>query len=1120
MADTTPVADAVTPAPAFDDIERAARFTREPFVAEGEDPQVILAPGSARRWALDAALAELDAGAKMPSVAWRQRWSLLLGLDRLLAMDEPVLVDGTVLSAHQVDALSGTLTELLAEAQANGDAAADSALALLNGELASAGIPGEEDLDEDEPEEPQDWDERGEIDPDAVEAEEQPEDPNAARRFWFEHATGAGKTVAALGFVEASRTGGVLILTHRRNLVDQFNGELRDRGYRDRICPALLRGQDRADGPVTVETYQWFVRNSGSVSDAYTIVICDEAHTALGDKTSAAIRNWGGPVFVGMTATGALIARHVTDLFPTQTSRFDLAQAARRGVISPLRCVRIPPGPGVRTIAKVPLRKGEVDMEFDQEMLAELLDQLPFNLAVADLYKTRFSGVPGVVYSAGVRHAYNVAQAFRDLGMKAQAVSGETPKRELAQILARYEHGDIDVLINAQLLAEGWNSPRATVCMHLAPTASKRIYQQRVGRVTRRHQGKEAGIVVDFVHPATKHDDPVVTLHSLLDRDVYRGGAIVVGPVRRGRGRRLRVERRVLPVTADENRRIEVFERELWRIAVEHLDYGEQVQWAALAGARVAPTGWRRARAMLHFDQGGELKRTFLLTAVQRNKNPALRLRALQEIAASRDAEAFDDAIEMIGGWPRDEKREGVKVVLQALADKKIGRRDQANNWIWHCAEYTREVHEEYAVQRWPETKRLLGLLVNSSGGAHARNARRLVHAARQQDRRLAAALLAAAIPHTAEAGEVVNGARTRMSRKPAALARELLRNFPKGRGKRGRRRKKKGVGESQVEAVVAATEAAVDEVVDGEVSSDDEESAAPRPARTRRRRVVEADADAPKGARSRRRRVVEADEDVAGEAEEAADAAPEPVARAAKAAEPLSPLLAAAAAVEAASRGEVVEPAPKPRRTRKTAAKGEDEAPKPRRTRKVAADAEDGAPSAAASAEDEAPKPRRTRKVTTQAEDGAPSAAASAEDETPRPRRTRRVAAQAEDGVPSAAASADDEAPKPRRTRRAAAKGEDGAPGAAASAEDEAPKPRRTRKVATKAEDGDGAADPAPKPRRTRRAAAADAGDGAERPAEGTQDEAPKPRRTRRKAADAEDAGSEAPDTPPAEAA
>jgi hypothetical protein len=198
---------------------------------------------------------------------------------------------------------------------------------------------------------------------------------------------------------------------------------------------------------------------------------------------------------------------------------------------------------------------------------------------------------------------------------------------------------------------------------------------------------------------------------------------------------------------------------------------------------------------MLHFDRGGELKRRFLLTAVQRNRNAQLRLRALQEIAASRDAEAFDTAIDIMGGWPRDERREGVKIMLQALAERRIGRRDQANAWIWRMAEYTREVHEEYAVQRWPETKRLLGLLVNSSGSAHARNARRLVHASRKEDRRLSAALLAAALAHTPEAEEALRGARTRMARKPAALARELLRNFPKGRRGNKRRRRKTGQG-------------------------------------------------------------------------------------------------------------------------------------------------------------------------------------------------------------------------------------------------------------------------------------------------------------------------------------
>jgi ribonuclease E len=882
MAESTPVALAAAPIPSSADIARAESFVRERFLHEGEEAAVALAPGSARRRALDAALGELGEDAKYPSTAWRREFSLLLGLERVLSEEEPRLHDGTVLSAHQVDALSGTLTALLAEAERSAGNGAGSngvgngrASAMASPELlASAAILGnggppaaqseeseteaeaeteieeeeeeeneEEELEEDEDEveaeeEEEEEEELGDLEdeleplPESEESEEepeeseeeprdwieedeeevlpdQPEDPNAAKRFWFEHATGAGKTVAALGFVEASQTGGILILTHRRNLVDQFLGELRQRGYSKRISRPLYKGEDSTKGPVSVETYQWFVRNAGRISSAYTIVICDEAHTALGEKTSGAIRAWTSPIFIGMTATGALIARHVTDLFPTQTSRFDLAQAARRGVISPLRCVRIPPGVGVRTIAKVPLRRGEVDIEFDQEELAQLLDQQPFNMAMANLYKTRFNGVPGVVYAAGVRHAYNLAESFRAEGIKAQAVSGETPKRELASVLARYERGEIDVLINAQLLAEGWNSPRATVCVHLAPTASKRIYQQRVGRVTRRHPGKEAGLVVDFVHPATKHDDPVVTLHSLLDRDVYRGGAIVVGPVRRGRGRRMRVERRVLPVCAEEERRFAVFERELWRIAVENLDYGEQHVWAALAGARVTATGWRRARAMLHFDRTGELKSRFLITAVQRNPSPQLRLRALADIAAGRDADAFDTAIDVIGGWSREERREASKIMLRALVERRIGRRDQASAWIWRLAEYTRELHEEYAVQRWPETKRLLGLLVNSSGGAHARNARRLIHASRKQDRRLAAALLAAALAHTPEAEEALRGARTRMARKPPALARELLRNFPKRRARNNKRKRKAPKAAAPQEPVAAGTKAA-----------------------------------------------------------------------------------------------------------------------------------------------------------------------------------------------------------------------------------------------------------------------------------------------------------------------
>jgi superfamily II DNA or RNA helicase len=869
MAKTSDVA-ARAAVPSGADIERAATFAREPFLLDGEGPEA-LAPGTARRRALDAALAEIDAGAEYPSIEWRRNFSLLLGLERLLADEPPKLRDGAELNPHQVDALSGTLAELMAEQQVqadderrNGDAPAalheEPATDEAEVDLDDDDAVDDEGEDEEEDEEPQDWQEAP-IGEDEEVVEEAPDDPGADRRFWFEHATGAGKTVAAVGFIDATRTGGVLILTHRRNLVDQFIGEISERGYKERLRPPLLDNRDDPDGPVTVETYQWFVRNYKRISDAYTIVICDEAHTALGEKTSACIRSWVGPVYIGMTATGALIARHVADLFPTQTSRFDLAQAARRGVIAPLRCLRIPPGPGVRTIAKVPLRKGEVDQDFDQEELAALLDQEPFNVAIADLYRSRFRKVPGVVYTAGVKHASNVAKAFRAAGINAQAVSGETPKRELAEILAGFERGDVDVLCNAMLLAEGWNSPRATICMHLAPTASRRIYQQRVGRVTRRAPGKEAGLVLDFVHPATTHDESIVTLHSLLDRDVYRGGAIVVGPVRRGRGRKVRVERRIVPVSDSEEKRMEVLEREIWRIAVENLNYPEQHAWAALAGARVNTQGWRRARAMLQNDRTKELRRRFLLTCVQRNRNAQLRLKALSEIADLGDAEAFDDAIDIVGTWSREDKRAGTKTLLQALVDKRIGRRDQAQAWVWRLASYTRELHEEYAVQRWPETKRLLGLLVNSSGRAHGRNARRLVHAARKQDRRLAVSLLAAAVSHTPEGEEVLRGARMRMARKPSGVARELLRNFPKG-GKRRRRRGKRGEangaangaanGVEAVSAAEAAEDAELELEMDGEETAN---GAEPEVAENGAAPEADADAERPKAAAKPRKR-------------------------------------------------------------------------------------------------------------------------------------------------------------------------------------------------------------------------------------------------------------------------
>src|SRR4051812_49947743 len=108
MADSTSAATLAAPVPDPDAIARAERFTRERFVHAGEDPADALARGTGRRLALDAALKEIEAGAAVPSTHWRRRYSLLLGLERVLSEDEPRPADGATLHPPQGDALSGT----------------------------------------------------------------------------------------------------------------------------------------------------------------------------------------------------------------------------------------------------------------------------------------------------------------------------------------------------------------------------------------------------------------------------------------------------------------------------------------------------------------------------------------------------------------------------------------------------------------------------------------------------------------------------------------------------------------------------------------------------------------------------------------------------------------------------------------------------------------------------------------------------------------------------------------------------------------------------------------------------------------------------------------------------
>ena len=137
-------------------------------------------------------------------------------------------------------------------------------------------------------EEPEDDFDAGFVDEGALEDGFHGADPGAVRRYRFRHPTASGKTIAAAGFVEAARHLGILILTHQpvptagpsstegmgtasRTATTRASAPRRNRLRRSRPRPGS-RGTAQVD------------------RDTYHLVLCDEAHTALGEKTSAAIR--------------------------------------------------------------------------------------------------------------------------------------------------------------------------------------------------------------------------------------------------------------------------------------------------------------------------------------------------------------------------------------------------------------------------------------------------------------------------------------------------------------------------------------------------------------------------------------------------------------------------------------------------------------------------------------------------------------------------------------------------------------------------------------------------------------------------------------------------------------
>lgn len=336
------------------------------------------------------------------------------------------------------------------------------------------------------------------------------------------HATGVGKTITAA--TDAKAVGGrTLFLVNALKLASQAKDTFA------KVWPEATLGEYTGSQRDVSQTVIFATVQSSSKDLAkfsptdFDYLIVDECHHAAAN-TYQRIFTYFHPKFIlGLTATPERSdGEDMLELFQNVAHKMDLKTAVERGVLVPIRCIRVKTNIDLTDVRINGIKYNSQDLE--SKLFIPERNQL-----IVDTYLKYVNGKKTVIFCASVDHAAEIAKLLRDNGVKAETVSGRDRVEIRDKILKDYETGSTNVLCACDLLNEGWDSPHTTVLFMARPTMSKTIYMQQLGRGTRRCPGKDDLLVIDFVDNANMFNMPY-SLHRVLDISKYQPMAYVLAP--------------------------------------------------------------------------------------------------------------------------------------------------------------------------------------------------------------------------------------------------------------------------------------------------------------------------------------------------------------------------------------------------------------------------------------------------------------------------------------------------------------------------------------------------------------------------------------------------------------
>ena len=324
--------------------------------------------------------------------------------------------------------------------------------------------------------------------------------------------TGFGKGVVIADRVAraAARGRRVLVIAHREEIVADLSARIHRQGIPHGMVAAGYRMDTRHQ--VMVASVDILIRRFAQIPPP-DVIIQDEAHHVVeGNKWGKVIDTWPRSFFLGFSATperldgrglGQGHGGYFTDMVEGPSTAWlthpgidwrGLTSAG--GLLSPLR-VFLPPA-----IDLSPIADSKIDTTAGREQAGEILRGRQAMGDVISHYRRTIAPHhmgTALLYASSLSQAGAQCEAFRDAGIAAIVIDGETDKGIRRQAFRDLGDGSLKVLLNVDIAGEGTDVPSVTGVIVARKTRSLALHRQMLGRCLRTAPGKEFAICNDHV---------------------------------------------------------------------------------------------------------------------------------------------------------------------------------------------------------------------------------------------------------------------------------------------------------------------------------------------------------------------------------------------------------------------------------------------------------------------------------------------------------------------------------------------------------------------------------------------------------------------------------------------